>query len=70
MKGVLINLDSNCRNPTIYSGVTQSNIMGTTSFQITTGEPINIYPINPGLSEIYLKIFCVGCCEKIFKVNL
>jgi hypothetical protein len=44
--------------------------MGTTSFQITTGEPINIYPINPGLSEIYLKIFCVGCCEKIFKVNL
>jgi hypothetical protein len=71
-KGVLISLNSGSdyTDCSVFTGITENTITGTTIFTSITGGTVNLTGIDATLMEIYVKIVCVGCCEQIFRINL
>ena len=71
-KGVLINLNSGSdyTDCAVYTGLTETTATGTTVFTSVTGGTINLSGLDDSLTEIYVKMVCVGCCEQIYYVCL
>lgn len=71
-KGVIINLNSGSdyTNCTVYTGLTDSVITGTTNCVNVTGTTCSLTGISATLLEIYVRIDCEGCCSNTFRVNL
>jgi hypothetical protein len=56
-------------NCTVYTGLTSINITGTTiCVNMEDGDTCNLDNISPEIMEIYVKIVCDGCCEKVYHV--
>jgi hypothetical protein len=71
-KGVIINLNSGSdyTNCTVYTGLTDSVITGTTNCVNVTGTTCSLTGLSATLMEVFVKIDCEGCCSNIFRVNL
>ena len=71
-KGVLINLNSGSdyTNCTVYTGLTDSTVTGTTNCINVTGTTCSLTGLSATLMEVYVKIDCEGCCSNTFRVNL
>lgn len=71
-KGVLINLNSGSdyTNCTVYTGLTDSTVTGTTDCVNVTGTTCSLTGLSATLMEVYVKIDCEGCCSNTFRVNL
>ena len=72
-KGTLIYFNSGSiyTNCNVYTGLTSSNVTGTTICTgMTTGDVCDLQGIDPTLMEIYVRLDCEGCCDKIYRVNL
>jgi hypothetical protein len=71
-KGVIINLNSGSdyTNCTVYTGLTDSVITGTTNCVNVTGTTCSLTGLSATLLEIYVRIDCEGCCSNTFRVNL
>ena len=71
-KGVTINLnsDSDYTNCTVYTGLTDSTVTGTTDCVNITGTTCTLTGLSATLMEVYVKIDCEGCCSNTFRVNL
>ena len=72
-KGALIYFNSGSiyTNCNVYTGLTSSNVTGTTICTgMTTGDVCDLQGIDPTLMEIYVRLDCEGCCDKIYRVNL
>jgi hypothetical protein len=71
-KGVLINLNSGSdyTNCTVYTGLTDSTVTGTTDCVNVTGTTCSLTGLSATLMEVYVKIDCEGCCSNTFRVDL
>ena len=71
-KGVTINLNSGSdyTNCTVYTGLTDSTVTGTTDCVNITGTTCTLTGLSATLMEVYVKIDCEGCCSNTFRVNL
>jgi hypothetical protein len=71
-KGVLINLNSGSdyTNCTVYTGLTDSTVTGTTNCINVTGTTCSLTGLSATLMEVFVKIDCEGCCSNTFRVNL
>ena len=71
-KGVLINLNSGSdyTNCTVYTGLTDSTVTGTTECINVTGTTCSLTGLSATLMEVFVKIDCEGCCSNTFRVNL
>jgi hypothetical protein len=71
-KGVVINLNSGSdyTNCTVYTGLTDSTVTGTTNCINVTGTTCSLTGLSATLMEVFVKIDCEGCCSNTFRVNL
>lgn len=71
-KGVIINLNSGSdyTDCTIYTGLTETTATGTTEYTSVVGGTVDLSGLDDTLTEVYVKIVCVGCCEQVFYVCL
>jgi hypothetical protein len=75
-KGVLINfkVDGDHKQAdfprTVFSGTTEDNITSPTGCVNITGDTCNITGLSDALQEVYIKITCEGCTDKVFRVDL
>lgn len=71
-KGVIINLNSGSdyTDCAIYTGLTETTATGTTEYTSVVGGTVDLSGLDDTLTEVYVKIVCVGCCEQVFYVCL